>query len=86
MNKRNIITAFIFTMFMFCLVKVDAKAANVIEWKTERSNTGYDDYDITWTMYDDGTLEINGTGYLYLPGYSKYSSKAMSLTLADFRK
>jgi hypothetical protein len=26
-------------------------------------------------MYDDGTLEINGTGYLYLHGYSKYSSK-----------
>ncbi len=60
---------------MFFLVKVDARAANIIEWKIARSNTGYDDYDITWTMYDDGTLEINGTGYLYLHGYSKYSSK-----------
>ncbi len=32
-------------------------------------------------MYDDGTLEINGTGYLYLPGYSKYSSKVKNVKI-----
>ncbi len=49
-RKRYVFTAIIMLLFMLCAMKIDAKAANVVETKTEG--------DITWTMYDDGLLNI----------------------------
>ena len=68
--KKGLFTAVIMMLFMLALVKIDAKAANVVESKTE---TG-EDYNITWTMYDDGLLDISGAGEAYNLGYSKYKS------------
>ncbi len=75
MNK-GLFTAIILMFFMLAVVKIDASAANVVETKTEG--------DITWTMYDDGLLDISGSGQIPNNlGYHKFASAIKKINISS---
>ncbi|WP_242832067.1 leucine-rich repeat domain-containing protein, partial [Butyrivibrio sp. VCD2006] len=72
MKKKSLFGGFVFiiVLLMLVFIKRDASAANVFETKTDGT--------ITWTMYDDGTLEIGGSGEIKNNlGYLNYRSTAI---------
>ncbi len=75
--KKGLFTAIIMSLFMLCVMKIDANAANIIETKTEGN--------ITWTMYDDGELKIckAATPNTKNHTYDKYMPKIETITIED---
>lgn len=69
MGGRRKIIIFAAMLLMLLFVKNDVQAANVVASKTEGS--------ISWTLFDDGLLSINGTGVLNGDNcsYKNYKSK-----------
>ncbi|MBR5337284.1 MAG: leucine-rich repeat protein [Lachnospiraceae bacterium] len=68
-KKHGVIVSFAVMLLMCMFIKNDIHAANVVDSRTEG--------DITWTLYDDGLLDISGTGELNGNNcsYKDYKSK-----------
>jgi hypothetical protein len=76
MGKKHLLSVGIMLfIILIAIAKVDVKAANVIKEGDEGN--------ITWTLYDDGLLDIKGTGELGTIDCDQYEYHITSITINE---
>ncbi len=75
MSKKNALFMVTIMLTMLLFVKNDVIAANVIDSRTEGT--------ITWTLYDDGNLDITGTGDFNISSFKDYKKSIRSVSIGE---
>ncbi|SFB71652.1 Leucine rich repeat-containing protein [Butyrivibrio sp. YAB3001] len=78
-KTRYYFMSIILLFFFLFVMKMDAKASNVIETKTLTNGDSVN----TWTMYGDGTLVISGKGKISDLKIEKYKSGIKSIIIEE---